>query len=73
MAQVRTLKWENTNKLLEVGFQGIKTGVTHDAGPCLASYFVGRKYSYILVVLNCLSKEQRWVDSCRLVDWVTEI
>lgn len=36
---------------------GIKTGVTNDAGPCLASYFISRKHTYILVVLNCNSKE----------------
>ncbi|CAK58030.1 unnamed protein product (macronuclear) [Paramecium tetraurelia] len=73
LGQTRVLKWENTNKLLEQGFSGIKTGVTNDAGPCLASHFISRKHSYILVVLNCNSKEQRWVDSCRLIDWVTDI
>ena len=29
--------WFNTNKLLESGFIGIKTGHTDAAGPCLAS------------------------------------
>ena len=33
----RWVKWENTNKLLKRGFQGIKTGNTAEAGPCLAS------------------------------------
>ena len=30
-------KWENTNKLLELGYSGLKTGVTPTAGPCLAA------------------------------------
>jgi D-alanyl-D-alanine carboxypeptidase len=30
-------KWENTNNLLKEGFDGIKTGITPTAGPCLAA------------------------------------
>jgi len=30
-------KWENTNVLLKEGFDGIKTGITPTAGPCLAA------------------------------------
>jgi len=37
----KTLKWENTNKLLHQisSCLGIKTGVTPAAGPCLATAF----------------------------------
>jgi serine-type D-Ala-D-Ala carboxypeptidase (penicillin-binding protein 5/6) len=28
--------WYNTNKLLEDGFLGVKTGITPTAGPCLS-------------------------------------
>jgi D-alanyl-D-alanine carboxypeptidase len=31
------LVWQNTNRLLEQGFDGIKTGNTDVAGPCLAA------------------------------------
>ena len=31
------LKWENTNKMLWEGWTGIKTGITPNAGPCLAA------------------------------------
>lgn len=31
------IKWENTNKMLWQGWDGIKTGVTPNAGPCLAA------------------------------------
>jgi serine-type D-Ala-D-Ala carboxypeptidase (penicillin-binding protein 5/6) len=31
------LFWENTNKMLGEGWSGIKTGITPNAGPCLAA------------------------------------
>jgi D-alanyl-D-alanine carboxypeptidase len=69
----KIIKWENTNKLLDCGFLGIKTGFTEQAGPCLASVFKSSRNSYILVVLNTGTKEDRWSDTCLLVDWVTQI
>lgn len=44
-----TMIWENTNKLLKKGWEGIKTGQTPAAGSCLSSL---REGIYI-VVLNC--------------------
>jgi D-alanyl-D-alanine carboxypeptidase (penicillin-binding protein 5/6) len=36
----RKYQWDNTNKLLGVdGFNGVKTGVTDAAGPCLAASY----------------------------------
>ncbi len=35
-----TGKWENTNKLLSEGWSGIKTGITPNAGPCLAASYL---------------------------------
>lgn len=33
-------EWENTNIMLEKkGFDGVKTGVTESAGPCLSSSY----------------------------------
>ncbi len=43
--------FENTNKLLEDGFDGIKTGITDTAGPCLAASYK----DFIIVVLNSKS------------------
>lgn len=43
--------WENTNRLLDDGFEGIKTGITDTAGPCLSA---GYK-DLIVVVLNSKS------------------
>lgn len=31
--------WENTNKLLERGFGGIKTGITKPAGACMSAWY----------------------------------
>ena len=43
-SQTRTVKWINTNKMLQYeGFVGVKTGITPAAGPCLASLFEVRK------------------------------
>ena len=40
--------WENTNKMLDEGWSGIKTGITPNAGPCLSASFAktikGRDY-----------------------------
>jgi serine-type D-Ala-D-Ala carboxypeptidase (penicillin-binding protein 5/6) len=33
----RTYTWENTHKLIGPGCNGIKTGITNSAGPCLAT------------------------------------
>lgn len=49
--------WENTNRLLEDGFDGIKTGITDTAGPCLAAAYK----DFIIVVLHSKSMNQRWV------------
>lgn len=38
MQKTHCLKlWKNTNKLLSLGWEGIKTGQTQPAGACLAS------------------------------------
>ena len=42
-------RWENTNKLLERGWEGVKTGLTPSAGSCLSSV----KDGLYIVVLNC--------------------
>jgi len=56
----RSLKrWWNTNKLLEKGWEGVKTGQTTAAGSCLSSL---RENVYI-VVLNCLNASTRFSDT----------
>lgn len=36
----RLIFWENTNKLLDKGFHGVKTGITKSAGACLSSWYI---------------------------------
>lgn len=68
--------WKNTNGMLwhkdENGtYAGIKTGVTPTAGPCLAVTYKSRNglFDFIVVVLNCSSREARLVDIPKLVNW----
>ena len=52
-------------------YSGIKTGVTPSAGPCLAVSFRSRcgVYDFIIVVLNCKSREARFIEIPKLVRW----
>jgi D-alanyl-D-alanine carboxypeptidase len=45
-------KWVNTNKLLSMGWEGIKTGQTQPAGACLASV----KDGIFIIVLNSANR-----------------
>lgn len=60
-----TKVWSNTNKLLGLGWEGIKTGVTGPAGACLASIREG----VFIVVLNCSNREARFNDTMMLWEW----
>jgi len=62
-------RWNNTNKLLNRGFIGIKTGVTYTAGPCLVTHLKKKKRSYIVVLLNCKSWDQRWIDTWKIIEY----
>jgi D-alanyl-D-alanine carboxypeptidase len=49
----RVVEWENTNKLLRrEGFEGLKTGITVTAGPCLAAAYQFRGKTYVSVILR---------------------
>jgi D-alanyl-D-alanine carboxypeptidase len=66
---VKTVKYgpfENTNRLLEDGFEGIKTGITDSAGPCLAASYK----DYIIVMLKSKSMNDRWIEVKKLVKWI---
>lgn len=79
----RVYCWKNTNKLLEKGFYGIKTGITENAGPCLAAAYKKEletgeiivinnlkifKYDFIIVILNCASMDYRWEECQKLIE-----
>lgn len=60
--------WENTNKLLSKGFEGVKTGVTNKAGPCLCASYKNDTHM-IVTLLNSKSMEARWIEAKKLVEW----
>ncbi|CAD8137674.1 unnamed protein product [Paramecium pentaurelia] len=61
-------EWKNTNKLLDKGFFGIKTGITDSAGPCLASAYSSNEMDYyIIIVLNCKNLNMRFDDTIILL------
>lgn len=67
----RTAVWENSNKLLDLdlGYDGIKNGITNQAGHCLvASGHRGEDHLYV-VVLGCTSDESRYADARNLFRW----
>jgi D-alanyl-D-alanine carboxypeptidase len=69
----RTVTWRNTNKLLEAGFGGIKTGFTRSAGSCLCTAMSVKKKSFIIVVMNSKNNEYRFLDMQRVADWVLDL
>lgn len=46
--------WENTNKMLKEGWDGIKTGITPNAGPCLSASVTrtldGKSYHFLVLL-----------------------
>lgn len=75
------MKWQNTNKLLKINknFNGLKTGITPSAGPCLAASYQkmdpsDRKkgYHFVIILLASRSQDERWSDVLALVDWAIE-
>lgn len=67
---VRLQNWENTNKLLGKGFDGVKTGITNAAGPCLC-VSSSKEPNVLIVLLNSKSMEDRWVEAKKLHEWAS--
>lgn len=60
----RYYKWENTNFMLrQPNYNGLKTGITEAAGPCLSASYKNMKDSkqwYVIILLNSRSMIARW-------------
>lgn len=67
--QSHDLHWLNTNKLLNYGWMGVKTGITKNAGPCLTACFISEEQTIIVTLLNCANLEARWRDAAALLNW----
>jgi len=65
----RVWTWENTNKLLQKGYEGVKTGVTDAAGPCLCASWREGETRLVVTLLGSKSMEERWEEVPRLVAW----
>ena len=68
----KVLMWSNTNKLLQKGFNGLKTGITPTAGPCLSSSYKDAQANLIMVVLSCKTPDHRWNEIVRMKDWTIQ-
>lgn len=69
----REVFWENTNRLLYHGFHGIKTGITTEAGPCLASAYKTHDRNYVIVILGSKTTEDRWPETMKLLEWAIDV
>ena len=68
-APYRKMKWSNTNRLLDMGWEGVKTGITMTAGPCLCASTRRQGTLLIVTVLGSKSMDRRWVEVPKLGKW----
>ena len=61
--------WVNSNKLLNGYFDGVKTGNTPSAGPCLCCSFVYKDFNVTTVITGCKHPDVRWKEMALLVLW----
>ncbi len=69
--------WENTNYMLwdkSKCYYGVKTGITPTAGPCLSVHYKScdAKFDFILVILNSKTREARFTEIPKLVEWAQQ-
>jgi len=65
----RPMAWQNTNKLLPLGYDGVKTGRTKEAGRCLVASGRRGDDHLITVVLGCPVDGCRYADTRNLFRW----
>jgi D-alanyl-D-alanine carboxypeptidase (penicillin-binding protein 5/6) len=67
----RSQTWENSNTLLtlDLGYDGIKTGSTNQAGECLVASGTRQGDPLLVVVLGSTSDESRYTDARHLFRW----
>lgn len=64
----RRVLWKNTNRLLESGWEGVKTGTTETAGHCL----MAKRGDLLVCVLDCDTLSRRFTDCEKLYDRFAE-
>ena len=70
---VHSVQWDNTNRLLQKGYEGVKTGSTGAAGPCLCASYSQGITRVIVTVLGARSMEERWNDVPVLTKYAMEM
>ena len=55
--------------LKQAGYNGLKTGITEAAGPCLSASYCKDGNHFIVILLNSKSMEARWQEVPQLVQW----
>jgi len=66
----RTYKWHNTHLMLgQRGINGIKTGVTPNAGPCLCTSIVRDEFEICVVIICTKDMDIRWPETWKLANW----
>ena len=50
---------------------GVKTGITPSAGPCLSVHYRSSEgtFDFIIVILNSKTREARFTEIPKLVEW----
>jgi len=65
----KELIWTNTNKLLDQGFCGVKTGNTPNAGPCLSLCITADGDPLFITLLGSKTSDHRWQEAVKLANW----
>lgn len=69
----KTYKWYNTHLMLgQRGINGIKTGITPSAGPCLCTSINHEGIDLIIVIIATKSMEIRWSETWKLANWAMQ-
>ena len=66
----KTYKWHNTHLMLgQRGINGVKTGITPNAGPCLCTSLMNEEFQIIVVIICTKSMDIRWPETWKLANW----
>lgn len=69
----KTYKWYNTHLMLgQRGINGIKTGITPTAGPCLATSLAWEGIELVVVIIATKSMDIRWSETWKLANWAMQ-
>lgn len=69
----KTYKWYNTHLMLgQRGINGIKTGITPSAGPCLCTSISYEGIELVVVIICTKSMDIRWSETWKLANWAMQ-